>query len=90
MVFSGRLLLNGNPSSEKIIDYLNEYKGEAPGAATYGAFVNWGVINPDKFVVILNHYKITKRNLDLVVYKIADYGNHSEYCQIYRDLDGRE
>ena len=76
-----------NTSDEDIIYYLNQYKGKAPGAATYGAFVNWGVTNPKRFIAILNHPKITKRNLDLVVYKIADYGNHSKYCQIYKDLD---
>lgn len=83
-------LLSSNPSNERIIDYLNEYTGEAPGAATYGQFVNWGLINPDRFVAILNHPKITQRNLDLVVYKIADYGNHSEWCQIYSDLNKNE
>ncbi|NVJ59489.1 MAG: hypothetical protein HWE27_03820 [Gammaproteobacteria bacterium] len=82
--------LDKNPSSEQIIDYLNEYKGEAPGAATYGAMVNWGLKNSSKFVETLNHPKVTNRNLDLIVYKIADYGNHSKWCKIYSDLTERE
>lgn len=80
------VFLDTKPSSEQIIDYLNEYRGEAPGAATYGAIVNWGLENPTKFVETLNHWRITNRNLDLMVYKIADHGNHSEWCKIYSDL----
>lgn len=81
--------LGTNPSSEQIIDYLNEYKGEALGAATYGAFVNWGIENSTKFVETLNHPRITTRNLDLIVYKIGDYGNHAQWCTIYSDLTVR-
>ena len=85
-----RAFLNENPSSEQIIDYLNEYKGEAPGAETYGAIVYWGLENSTKFIEIFNHPKITNRNLDLVVYKIADYGNHEKWCKIYSDLTVRQ
>ena len=82
--------LDTNPSNGEIVDYLNEYRGEVPGSATYGAFVNWGLMNPDRFVVILNLPKITQKNLDLIVYMIAGYGSHSQWCQIYSDLDERE
>ena len=82
--------LDKNPSSVQIIDYLNEYKGEAPGAATYGVIVNWGLKNSTKFIETLNHPKITNRNLDLIIYKIADYGNHEEWCKIYNDLTVRK
>ncbi len=81
--------LKTEPTDEQIIDYLNLYKGEAPNAETYGAIINWGLETPDRFIELVNHPSITTRNLDLIVYKIADYGNHSEWCDIFTDLNER-
>ncbi|TMP29773.1 hypothetical protein [Pseudoalteromonas rubra] len=82
--------LGKNQSSQQVIDFLNEYKGEALGAAIYGEFVNWGIRNSNKFVEITNHPNTTKRNLELIAYAIADYGNHAKWCEIYSDLTVKE
>jgi len=79
-----------NPSNNQILDYINEYKGEAPGTATYGAIVNWGLLNTERFIELTNLPSFSQRNLDLIVYKIADYGNHDKWCQIYYELNERE
>jgi hypothetical protein len=81
-----RRFLNSTKSHSEIIEFLHVYKGEAPGAEKYSAFVIWGGENTKEFVAIMNHEKITDRTIDLVIYKISDMGQSNYYCEIYKDL----
>ncbi|MDH5629579.1 MAG: hypothetical protein OEY96_05425 [Gammaproteobacteria bacterium] len=75
--------LNDAPSNKEVVDFLGAYIGEAPGAEKYAVFVNWGVLNPDRFVEIMNHPDVTKRIMDITKYKISDMGHSQKYCVIY-------
>ena len=75
--------LSQEPSNIEIVDFLNSYSGEASSAWRYEVFVSWGISNSDRFVKIMNHPKITKRILDITLYKISDMGQSATYCRIY-------
>lgn len=77
-------------SDTEVIDYLNSYAGEAPGAAKYSAFVIWGVYNQNKFLRIMNNPQISQRNIDLVAYQISDMGLSNSYCKIYEKRTATE
>jgi hypothetical protein len=78
-----KAFLNQKHTNIEIIEFLDSYIGEAPGAERYAVFVNWGVDNQEQFVEIMNHPKVTKRIMDIVVYKISDMGQSEKYCKIY-------
>ena len=75
--------LSQETSNIEIIDFLNSYTGEASSAWRYEVFVNWGISNSDRFVKVMNHPKVTKRILDIALYKISDLGQSAAYCRIY-------
>ena len=79
--------LNDVHSNEEIIDYLNSYIGEAPGAERYLVFVNWGADHPERFIELMNHPNTNQRILDLVVYQISDMGQSEKYCEIYAKIN---
>lgn len=75
--------LNSDKTNTEIVNYLNTYIGEAPGAEKYSVFVSWGVNNTRKFVAIMNEKEVTERTINLVTYKISDMGQSNKYCKIY-------
>ncbi len=76
-------VLSQQHSATEIVEFLNSYIGEAPGAEKYSAFVNWGVSRPERFIEIMNQPNVTKRTMDLVTYKISDMGQSEAYCKIF-------
>lgn len=72
-------------SDVEVLDFLNSYAGEAPGAARYSAFVIWGVRNKTSFLSIMNNPMVNDRNIELVVYQISDMGLSDSYCKIYQN-----
>jgi hypothetical protein len=77
------VFFNQKHTNTEIVQFLDSYIGEAPGAERYAVFVNWGVSKPDRFVEIMNHPKVTERIIDIVTYKISDMGQSENYCIIY-------
>lgn len=75
--------LSQEHSATEIVDFLNSYIGEAPGAEKYSVFANWGVSRSDRFIEIMNQPNVTKRTMDLVTYKISDMGQSKAYCEMF-------
>ncbi len=85
-----KAFLNQEHSDSDVVDFLNSYIGEAPGAERYSVFVNWGVSKPEQFVSIMNHPNVTKKILDITAYKISDMGQSDSYCKIYAQRNETE
>jgi hypothetical protein len=75
--------LSQEHSNTEIVEFLNSYIGEAPGAEKYAVFVNWGTSRPERFIEIMNQPNVTKRTMYLVTYKISDMGHSETYCKIF-------